>query len=118
MHELALAREAVRLVTADAARRGCRRVTAVRLLCGELTAVLPEALQFAFACASRGTLVEGAELEIATAPARAQCPECGQEFRPDAWLLLCPRCHTAGARLLAGRELEVLSYEGHLASEE
>ncbi|MGI9861653.1 hydrogenase maturation nickel metallochaperone HypA [Moorella naiadis] len=112
MHELALAREAVRLVAEDAARRGCARVTAVKLRCGEMTAVLPAALQLAFTCATQGTLVAGAHLDISVAPARAQCSRCGEEFRPEAWLLLCPRCHTPGARLLAGREMEIISYEG------
>lgn len=60
VHELALAQEAVRLVARDAARRGCRQVTRVKLRCGELTAVLPEAMRLAFTCASRGTLLEGA----------------------------------------------------------
>ncbi|WP_258360760.1 hydrogenase maturation nickel metallochaperone HypA [Moorella sulfitireducens (nom. illeg.)] len=112
MHELALAREAVRLVARDAARRGCRQVTKVKLRFGELTAVLPEAMSMAFTCASRGTLLEGAQLDITTVPARARCSCCGVEFQPEEWLLLCPRCHTPGARLLSGREMEVVSYEG------
>nr|WP_054938227.1 hydrogenase maturation nickel metallochaperone HypA [Moorella glycerini] len=112
MHELALAMEAVRLVARDAARRGCQQVTRVKLLCGELTAVMPEAMRLAFTCASRGTLLEGAQLDITTSPAWAQCSCCGEEFRPEEWLLLCPRCHTPGARLLSGREMEVVSYEG------
>jgi len=112
MHELSLAQEAVRLIVEDATRRGIKQVTLVKILVGEWTAVLPEAFQLAFECASRGTLAEGARLEIEEAPARALCSTCGLEFHPEEWILLCPSCSTPGARLLSGREMQVVSYEG------
>lgn len=112
MHELALAQEAVRLVVRDAATRGCRQVVKVVLHCGELTAVLPEALRMAFTCASKGTPLEGAMLDITVIPARARCSLCGCEFKPEDGLLICPTCQTPGARLLSGKELQVVSYEG------
>ncbi|SMB98888.1 hydrogenase nickel incorporation protein HypA/HybF [Thermanaeromonas toyohensis ToBE] len=117
MHELSLAQEAIRLVVQDASRRGLKRVTLVKILVGEWTAVLPEAFRLAFECASRGTIVEGARLEIEEAPARALCCTCGLEFHPKEWFLLCPRCSTPGAQLLSGREMQIVSYEGSLALE-
>ncbi|MGB9661141.1 MAG: hydrogenase maturation nickel metallochaperone HypA [Moorellaceae bacterium] len=114
MHELALAQTAVRLVAQDAAQRGVKRVTSVKLLIGEWTAVLPEAFRLAFHCACRDTLLEGAELDMEVVPPRALCPSCGLEFRPEEWFLLCPRCNAAGARLLSGREMEIVSYGGEL----
>lgn len=114
MHELSLAQEAIRLVAQDASQRGLKRITLVKILVGEWTAVLPDAFRFAFECASRGTIVEGAQLEIIEIPARALCRTCGLEFHPEEWLLLCPKCSTPGAQLLNGREMQVVSYEGSL----
>jgi hydrogenase nickel incorporation protein HypA/HybF len=114
MHELALVEAAVRLVAQDATRRGIRKVTEVKLLIGEWTAVLPEAFRLAFDCATQGTLLEGARLDIEIALARALCSNCGEEFRPEEWFLLCPRCQSPDAQLLSGREMEVVSYGGEI----
>ncbi len=61
MHELALTREIVAIVC-EAARD--RRVHKVTLEIGRLTCVMPEAIEFCFEAVARGTLAEGARLDI------------------------------------------------------
>lgn len=61
MHELALTREIVAIVCQAA---GDRRVRQVTLEIGRLTCVAPEALEFCFDAVARGTLAEGALLDI------------------------------------------------------
>lgn len=72
MHEMSIA---LHLVDAVRARAEGARVVRVRVRIGELAAVLPEALRFAFEVACEGTALDGARLEIERVP--------GQE------LLLC-----------------------------
>ena len=77
---------------------------------GALAAVVPEALLFCFDVASRGTVLEGATLEIITVPGRALCRECGSE---TALLGLLGRC-ACGSRLLerlSGEELNIKDME-------
>ena len=61
MHELALATEVVD-ICAGRAEGAC--VLRVRLEVGRLAAVAPDALRFCFDACARGTVVEGAALEI------------------------------------------------------
>jgi len=61
MHELALTHEIV-AIACNAAQQ--RRVHAVTLEIGRLSCASPEAIAFCFDVVARGTLAEGARLEI------------------------------------------------------
>jgi hydrogenase nickel incorporation protein HypA/HybF len=61
MHELGLIQEVLDIVESES--KGAR-VKRIVLEVGELTAVFPEALRFAFELAREGTVAESAELEI------------------------------------------------------
>lgn len=106
MHELGLAAAVVKTCTEHAAGA---RVLRVRLEVGQLAAVLPDSLRFCFDVCAKGTLVEGAELEILETPGRAVCLDCG-----DSVLLATPfgRCRCGGSlRIVAGEELRVKDME-------
>jgi hydrogenase nickel incorporation protein HypA/HybF len=105
MHELSIARA---LVAAAERHAAGRRVAVVRLRVGALRQVVPEALDFAFPLAARGTLCEGARLEQELVPARLRC--CGRTWpleRPD---FRCPACG-GRAEPAGGEELELESIE-------
>jgi len=107
VHELAIAES---VVAAVLERTEGRRVGAVRLRVGRLTAVVPDALTFCFELATAGTPLEGAVLEITEEPGRGHCRACDTHFElPDA-ILLCA-CGSADVEVLAGRDLTVASVE-------
>lgn len=112
MHELALSQSIVELVAELSAREGIRTVTRVVLEVGEAAGVEPEALRFCFDAVTRGSLAEGAALEIEHRPARGRCTACGREFAMPGGLAPCPHCAGWGAQLVSGRELRVQSFEG------
>ena len=64
MHELALMTTVVERVCATAKAEGARRVTDIRLVCGEMSGVVPDALEFCFDVCAAGTLAAGATLHI------------------------------------------------------
>jgi hydrogenase nickel incorporation protein HypA/HybF len=106
MHELSLASA---LVDTCVAHAGDDRVLSVRVEIGELAAVLPDSLRFCFEICARGTVVEGAALEILVIPGRAVCNKCG-----DATSLVSPfgRCVCGGRlRIVSGEELRVKDME-------
>jgi hydrogenase nickel incorporation protein HypA/HybF len=87
-----------------------RRVTRIVMEVGVLTAVLPDALRFAFDLASAETLAAGAELAIEQPPGRARCAACAAELtfeRPFG------RCDCGGTDLtwLSGEELSIKTIE-------
>jgi hydrogenase nickel incorporation protein HypA/HybF len=105
MHELSIATAVVDEVCPLAGEEVVRSVT---LRIGELAAVVPEALEFAFAVAAEGTALADAELRIDTVEGRARCDGCGHEgptgMPPVLWCEACARPLV----LLSGRELEIV----------
>lgn len=112
MHELALSQGIVELVAQLSAREGLSTVNLVVLEVGEAAGVECEALRFCFDAVTRGTLAEGAALEIERPPAVGACGNCGGEFPMPGGLAPCTHCGHWGARLVGGRELRVRAFEG------
>ena len=107
MHELSVAAAVVDTVERHA--RG-RRVTAVTLRVGHMRQVVPDSLSFYFEHVARGTVCEGARLEIEQVPAELRCEDCEQTWLPRDAAFRCPRCDGAG-RVERGEEMEVESIE-------
>jgi hydrogenase nickel incorporation protein HypA/HybF len=61
VHELAVTESIVAMIEE---RLGAVRVVRVRIEVGRLTAILPDALRFAFETCTEGTALAGARLEI------------------------------------------------------
>ncbi|MCL6521541.1 MAG: hydrogenase maturation nickel metallochaperone HypA [Firmicutes bacterium] len=114
MHEFGIMESVVEVVRQEAAKAGLRRVERVEMVVGERTAVLPDALEFAWEALRVGEpFAPGARLEVEWREARARCPACGREYHPEeGFLLVCPACGALGGELLAGEELLVASIEG------
>jgi hydrogenase nickel incorporation protein HypA/HybF len=107
MHELAITRNIVHLVTEAAHGRRVNRVT---LEIGRLAGVLPDAIAFCFPEVARGTLCEAARLDIQAVAGRARCEVCREEFPLDDLLAICP-CGSYRFRPIAGQELNLKSIE-------
>jgi hydrogenase nickel incorporation protein HypA/HybF len=92
MHELSLCRSLVGILETQAGRHHYRRVRRVELRVGPQAMVDPGAMVFSFGVASRGTLAEGAVLEIRPVPARVVCLDCTQEGEAEKLAEACPVC--------------------------
>ena len=109
MHEMGVAAEIRRIARASVADRGPGRITCVRLAVGDLAAVEPELLAYAWEALVAGTPEEGAALDVDWRPAKQTCATCGElpGRAPGSWLRLCPRCDGV-LRLKGGDDLDVL----------
>lgn len=76
MHELSLTEALIDLVEAESRRQGFARVRAVHVEIGALSSVGPDAMRFCFDAVTRGTIAEGATLDVVTTPASGWCPDC------------------------------------------
>lgn len=107
MHEMSLAEGVLRIVENAARDQGFTRVSAVRLEIGQLSSVEPEALRFCFEAVVRGSLAEGATLEILDVPGAGWCMPCAQTVPLAALYDSCPRCGGYQVQPTAGTEMRV-----------
>jgi hydrogenase nickel incorporation protein HypA/HybF len=112
MHELALAQSIVDIVGEEATRHGLAQIEAIRLRVGVFRAVVPELLQTCMEIAGRGTVAEGARVDLEVVGGRARCPDCALEYDVEERLFLCPGCGRLGGEVLAGEELALVELEG------
>lgn len=104
MHELSLVESILQIVDEYASKEGFARVTALRLSCGKLSCVVPQALSFAFEVQSKGTRAEGAALDLQVLPAAIHCLACGKDVEVDRFEAQCPECRGHEVFLVKGTE--------------
>jgi hydrogenase nickel incorporation protein HypA/HybF len=104
MHELSLVESILQIVEEYAAKDGFTRVRALRLTCGKLSSVVPQALSFAFEVQSKGTRAEGAALELEVLPAAIHCLACGEDIEVGHFEAQCPTCEGYEVLLVRGTE--------------
>jgi hydrogenase nickel incorporation protein HypA/HybF len=109
VHEMGLAMSVYETCREAVAPHGAGRLEWVRLAIGELSAVEPELLRFAWEAVTAPTQDAGARLDVEWHPARQHCPACRAEKsrRNGTWLPLCPDCGSP-LDVEGGTELDVL----------
>ena len=111
MHEMSLV-EGIRRVVEDQARtHAFERVTVLRIEIGRFAGVEKPALDFAFDVVMRGSVAEGARLEMIDLPGRAMCYDCARDVEIEDRLSPCPDC--GGGRLMpvSGDEMRIKDME-------
>jgi len=111
VHELGIASAIIEAVHAEMGKRGEARPSRISVRIGELSAVDPEALRFAFDALVRGTDLAKLILEIQECPARYQCRACGKTFSSREWITDCPACGARDAQCVGGDELDLAYME-------
>ncbi len=107
MHELSLCESVMDILGEQARQAGAGRVRSVRLVIGELSGVVEDAMRFAFEVVSKGTIADGAELIIEMRPITARCRGCGGEFTVEGYAFTCALCGGPDIEIVSGRELMV-----------
>jgi hydrogenase nickel incorporation protein HypA/HybF len=111
MHEMSLVESIVQLIEDSAAKERFSSVKLVAVEIGRLSSVEPEALAFCFDAATRGSIADGARLEIHHVPGRAMCLQCGADVEIENLYDPCPKCGAFGLRVTGGTEMRVKELE-------
>lgn len=111
MHEMALAESVLAILEEQGPAQGFGRVEAVHLEVGALSCVEPEALRFHFEAVARGSLAEGARLEMTRVPGEGWCLPCGQMVEVGSFLDPCPHCGGHEVRVTGGEDLRIKELE-------
>ena len=111
MHEMSLAEGVIQIIEDAAWAQGFAKVKTVFLEIGWLSSVEPDAMAFCFDAVSRGTIAEGATLEVIDVPGAGQCLSCGKTVEISAVFDPCPECGGYPVHPTAGTEMRVRELE-------
>ncbi len=107
MHELSIASSIIETVTREIQEKKLDAVQAVGLRIGELSGILPDALEFGFDALKSDTPLAQAELVIEIVPVTAVCSACKHEFKVEEFVFICPQCQSSAVETYSGQELEI-----------
>jgi hydrogenase nickel incorporation protein HypA/HybF len=108
MHEMSITQGIIDICESHA---GGRRVLSIDVEIGELSSVVPDAVEFCFEACSHGTLMEGARLNIIRIPGRGHCLECETETPLTALFGTCQSCGSYQVKIVSGEEMRVREIE-------
>lgn len=111
MHEAAIAEEIRDIVLEKMKENNCKKIDKVKISAGELTSIVPEALEFAYEAVTKDTPMEGSEIETKIVKLAAKCGKCSREFRVKDFNYICPECGNVAVKIIRGREMVIQTIE-------
>ena len=107
MHEVSLCESILDILREEAKKQKAAKVVAVGMKIGEMAGVVEDSLRFAFEVVSKGTLAEGARLDIEHVPLTARCRSCNREFHVVGYAFSCAHCDSPEIEIVSGREMTI-----------
>ena len=111
MHELSIACSLVKAAVEEATRHGVTHVVKVDVVLGALSGVEMDALMFCFPAVAKGTVCEGARLDVEIEAARGHCGGCGSMSEVLDFMSSCPQCGAWPIGIEGGREMRLRALE-------
>jgi len=112
MHELTMINQIFGLIEEVAKEHDIEKVTRVKLQVGELRQFIPSMLHFAFEAVSKGTVAQGAQLDIDYIPIKVRCKNCDNTFDVKEQTYICPICDGCDLDIVTGKEVILETVEG------
>jgi hydrogenase nickel incorporation protein HypA/HybF len=111
MHEMALCESVLKILEEEAVKQRFDQVKSVWLEVGRLSHVEPEAMRFCFEAVTKGTLADGARLEILRPGGEAWCIDCGRAVAIDSRIDACPECGGYRLQVTGGEDMKIKELE-------
>lgn len=104
MHELPVTESLLKISLEHAEKANATKVTDLHVVIGELASMVDDSIQFYWDVIAKDTIAEQAKLHFHRVPAELQCNNCSETYFPTEDELICPNCHSAGAKIIKGEE--------------
>lgn len=111
MHEMSLAEGVLQIIDDAARSQGFTKVRTVILEIGRLASVEVEAMRFCFDAVTRGSVAEGAALQIVDLPGSGWCMKCATTVPIAEQHGACPQCGSYQVQPVGGTEMRVKELE-------
>lgn len=108
MHSLAMAQDILKAALTEAEKHDAKQVKVINVKMGDDHFTESDSLQFCLEAAAKGTIAEGARVEIKFVGTTARCRECAFVFPVEEHLPICPRCGDINPEILTvGEPLQI-----------
>ncbi|RLC62801.1 MAG: hydrogenase maturation nickel metallochaperone HypA [Chloroflexi bacterium] len=111
MHELSITQSILDIALRHAEQVGCRRITRLNLVIGELSSIVDDSVQFYWDFVSQDTIAAGAELHFERVPGTLRCLSCDHTFPLNGRDYACPVCGQTQVVVAGGDEFRLESIE-------
>ncbi len=111
MHEMSIAESLIEIINEEMLKNSASRLISVRLNIGEMSGVVPEALETCFEVLTADTGMKGAVLKMEIIPLEGHCRKCDENFPIKDYNFTCPRCGTGEIDVVSGREMNIVDME-------
>jgi hydrogenase nickel incorporation protein HypA/HybF len=114
VHELPITESILKIVLTFAEKNDVRQVMVIHLQVGKLSELEDVWLQRYFDYLSKGTVAQGAKLQIERTPIRLQCNSCAAAYDVEITNMgdaVCPDCGKTDSKLISGREYTIKNME-------
>lgn len=111
MHEMSLCEGIVQILEDNAKTQNYSKVKGVWLDIGGLSGVEVEAMRFCFDVVCKGTLADGAKLEIIESPGQAWCMQCAETVEVTKRYDECPKCGSFQLQITGGDQMQIKEIE-------
>lgn len=111
MHEMSLCESVLKIMQEQARVQGFTQVKTVWLEIGDLAGVEKKAMRFGFDAVMKGSLAEGARLEIIEIPGQAWCEQCRKGITISQRYEPCDDCGGHLLQITAGEEMRIRELE-------
>jgi len=111
MHEQGIVQSLLTLALEKAAEADARRIVGIRLVVGDYTGVVEDAVNFYFGFLSRDTIAAGAKIFYTHVAGQLRCRDCDILFPLQKHSYRCPECGGNRVEIVGGRELYIETME-------
>ena len=105
MHEMGVVLNIVSAAEEFAKKNNASKVVLLVLQIGELSAVLPQYVEYCYPGAIENTMLSEAKLVIERIPGNGFCPSCSKVYNLIEHNSICPRCGCEELEILSGKDV-------------
>ena len=105
MHELSICQSILNAIETEFDNKGIENIREIHLKVGMLACIEPEILKNVFQFIKADTAFQSSELFIHVIEVSAWCKNCGNTFKVEKYIFVCPACGEPASNITEGREL-------------
>lgn len=104
MHELSVTQGILKICLEEGEKHNVNKVSKLNIKVGELTGLVPSCIDEYFKIVAKGTIADGAELNIEKVKVEIKCSVCEYEGILGKDNYLCPKCKGNNYKITKGKE--------------